>query len=275
MSKSSKTENGEMIANVESIHVNHRERVRRAYIERGDLSGMHDHQILELILFYAIKRRDVNPLAHRLIDRFGSLKNVINAEMSELRAAGLSETTAVLLKLIGDVGYKMDLKQAEETVIRNTNDVLDVCYRLLHREESESVALICLDGKNRVSRISVKGDGRADKVNALPKWIVDAALSSDSSAIILAHNHPSGLLRPSNRDQETTAMLERILTPLDIVLYDHVIVTRDACYSMKRDYGRCIGAEGWAEDAEPVGSDEKDEKDEAERSDKSALKGAV
>ena len=239
MSKSiEKNENGDSIAKIENIHENHRERVRKAYVARGDLSGMHDHQILELILFYAIKRRDVNPLAHRLVDHFGSLKNVLHAEIGELCAAGLSESTAVLLKLIGDVGYRLDMKAAEETLISNTNDVLDVCYKLLFREEQESVALICLDAKNRVSKISVKTDGQISKVNALPKWIVNAALSSDSPAIILAHNHPSGSAKPSARDNETTAMLERLLTPLDIALYDHVIVTRGACYSMKRDYER-------------------------------------
>ena len=228
----------EKSAQVGNIHENHRERVRRAYVERGDLSGMHEHQILELILFYAIKRRDVNPLAHRLIDRFGSLRGVLHASIGELRSAGLSESTAVLLKLIGDVGYAMDRKQIEETVVKNTNDALELCYKLLFRERRESIALVCLDAKSRVAKINVKTDGLNDRVNALPKWIVDAALSSNASALILAHNHPSGSLEPSQRDIETTAMLEKLLSPLGVALHDHVIVTQDACYSMKRDYTR-------------------------------------
>ena len=79
-----------MPSNTDNIHENHRARVRTAYIERGELKGMHEHEILELLLFYAIKRRDVNPLAHRLIDRFGSLKGVLGASVNELCAAGLS-----------------------------------------------------------------------------------------------------------------------------------------------------------------------------------------
>ncbi|MBR3298478.1 MAG: hypothetical protein IKI64_04670 [Clostridia bacterium] len=237
MSKSgSKTETGEKLAKVESIHENHRERVRRAYIEHGDLSGMHDHQILELILFYAIKRRDVNPLAHRLIDRFGSLKNVLRAGVDELCTAGLSESTAVLLKLVGDVGFAIDRREAEERTIETTNDALEVCYKLLYREKNECVALICLNAAKHISKISIKTDGLADKVSALPKWIVDTALKCGSHAVILAHNHPSGSIAPSQQDKATTSMLERLLAQLDIKLYDHVIVTQSVCYSMNRDF---------------------------------------
>ncbi|MBR5948578.1 MAG: hypothetical protein IKZ82_08055 [Clostridia bacterium] len=240
-------EKGEKLAN---IHENHRERVRRAYIERGDLSGMHEHQILELILFYAIKRRDVNPLAHRLIDRFGSLRCVLRASIGELCSEGLSESTAVLLKLIGDVGYALDRREIDETVIKNTNDVLDVCYKLLFRERRECVALVCLDAKNRVTKIKVKTDGLNDQVSALPKWIVDAALSNDAPSLILTHNHPSGSLEPSQRDKETTAMLEKLLSPLGITLHDHVIVTQDACYSMKRDHVKNMTEQGGEEEDE-------------------------
>jgi DNA repair protein RadC len=236
-------------ADVGNIHEKHRERVRRAYIERGDLSGMHEHQILELILFYAIKRRDVNPLAHRLITCFGSLRGVLSASINELRGAGLSESTAVLLKLIGDVGYAMDRKEIVETVILNTNDAIDISHKLLFREQGESVAVICLDGKNRVSKVSVKNDGMADQVMALPKWIVDAALSSDAAALILAHNHPSGALEPSQMDKQTTAMLEKLLSPLGIALHDHIIVTREACYSMKRDYIKRMDGESASDEA--------------------------
>lgn len=244
MSKSgSKTENGDKPAVVENIHENHRERVRRAYIERGDLSGMHDHQILELILFYAIKRRDVNPLAHRLIDRFGSLKNVLRAGVDELCAAGLSESTAVLLKLFGDVGYAIDRRDAEQSTIETTNDAIEVCYKLLFREKHECVALVCLDGAKRICKIGIKTDGLADKVNALPKWIVDTALKCGCHAVIIAHNHPSGSPLPSERDLAVTAMLERLLAQLDIRLYDHVIVTGSVCYSMNRDYEKRMDTE--------------------------------
>ncbi len=232
--KAEKAEKAEKLGRVENIHENHRERVRRAYVERGDLSGMHEHQILELLLFYAIKRRDVNPLAHRLIARFGSLKSVLRASIGELQSAGLSESTAVLLKLVGDIGYAIDRRDADERIITNTLDAFNVCFSLLFREKSEAVALLCLDGRHRVIRVCMKTDGMADKVNALPKWIVDAALSNDAPAVILAHNHPSGSIMPSAKDNETTTLLDGLLAPLGITLYDHIIVTRDSCYSMRR-----------------------------------------
>lgn len=253
MSNELKKENGAKEAKPENIHENHRERVRRAYIERGDLSGMHDHQILELILFYAIKRRDVNPLAHRLIDRFGSLKNVLRADVSELCAAGISESTAVLLKLIGDVGYAIDRSEVDDRLIESTADALEVCYKLLFRERNECVAVVCLDAKKRIVKIAIKSDGLTDKVNALPKWIVDTALKSGAHAVLLAHNHPSGKARPSGCDNETTAALENLLAQLSIKLYDHVIVTSTASYSMMRDFEIDMSAK--LNESEPIDMD--------------------
>lgn len=225
-----------MPSNTDNIHESHRARVRKAYIERGELKGMHEHEMLELLLFYAIKRRDVNPLAHRLIDRFGSLKGVLGASVNELCAAGLSENTAVLLKLVGDIGKELDRKQASTTTINNTNDAMNACHRLLFRERNEVFAVFCLDAKKRVIKVFTQSSGMPGRVSALPKWIVDCAISSAATAVLLAHNHPSGEITPSSRDIETTAMIERLLDSLGIAMLDHIIVSVEKSYSMKRDY---------------------------------------
>lgn len=220
----------------ENIHEGHRKSVRERYIRRGNLDEYEDHQILEMLLFYAINRRDVNPLAHRLINRFGSLKMVLRADFSDLIAEGLSENTATLLKLVGDIGIAIDRRDAYETTIKSVDDALRVCHGLLFRQPSEGVILLCLDSRNRVVKIRFRTEGFNDKVEALPKWVVDTALSNNASAILLAHNHPSGNCEPSLSDKETTAILHRLLSPLGIALYDHIIVTKDACCSMMRSY---------------------------------------
>lgn len=230
----------------ENIHEGHRARVRKSYIERGDLNGMHEHEILEMLLFYAYRRCDVNKRAHELINRFGSLKGVLSASIEELRAAGLNETTAVLLKLTGDIGKRIDRKKSGESVIRTTDDAIRACHGLLFREESEVFAVICLNVNKRVVRIATQTSGMSGRVAALPKWVVDCAISSNASAVVLAHNHPSGDVMPSNADRETTAMLERLLDSLGIAMYDNIVVTHNAGYSMRRDYTLAIEPEAEA-----------------------------
>lgn len=238
----------------ENIHEGHRKSVRERYIRRGSLDEYEDHQILEMLLFYAIKRRDVNPLAHRLINRFGSLKAVLKADHADLIAAGLSENTATLLKLVGDIGTAIDRREAYETTVKTLDDAFMVCHGLLFRETAEIVALICLDSKNRVKLIRTRTEGLNNKVEALPKWVVDTALSCSAAAVIIAHNHPSDNPEPSVSDRETTALLHRILTPIGIALYDHIIVTREACCSMMRGYtksGMMLLRESEAGEADP------------------------
>lgn len=225
-----------MRSKTENIHEGHRKSVRERYIRRGSLDEYDDHQILEMLLFYAISRRDVNPLAHRLINRFGSLKMVLRADFNDLLAEGISENTATLLKLVADIGPAIDRKEASELTIKTIDDALFACHRLLFRQAYESVLLLCLDSVNRVIKIRYRSEGLNDKVEALPKWVVDTALSNNASSVLLAHNHPSGNSEPSLKDKETTALLHRLLMPLGVKLFDHVIVTTDACSSMMHNY---------------------------------------
>ncbi len=222
----------------ENLHQGHRKSVRQRYLKRGSLDDYADHQILEMLLFYAIPRRDVNPLAHRLINRFGSLKLVFKASVSDLCAEGISESTAVLIKLVGDIGSAIDHSEAYDIEIVNTDQAFKACHNLLFRQTAEVFAVLCLDSKNRVIKIAKRTDGFSDNVAALPRWIVDTAISVNASAVIIAHNHPSGSVMPSKNDIETTAAIQYLLNAIGIAMYDHVIVTHDSCYSMVRAYQR-------------------------------------
>ena len=222
----------------ENIHAGHRRSMRERYLKRGSLDDYADHQILEMLLFYAIPRRDVNPLAHRLINRFGSLKLVFKASVGDLMSEGLSESTAVLLKLVGDIGSAIDHSEVYDLEIINTDQAFKACHSLLFREDAEVFVELCLDSRNRVIKIAKRTDGFSDNVSAVPRWIVDTAISVKAAGVILAHNHPSGSVRPSQRDIETTAAIQNLLGTIGIAMHDHVIVTHDSCYSMIRGYQR-------------------------------------
>lgn len=107
-----------------NIHEGHRKRLRESYIKSNGSDALRDHQLLELLLFYAIPRRDVNPLAHRLVNRFGSLRGVLEASFSELAEEGVSQSTAILIKLVGDINFAQNCRRSRET-IENTDDAMD------------------------------------------------------------------------------------------------------------------------------------------------------
>ena len=128
---------------------------------------------------------------------------------------------------------------------------MNACHRLLFRERNEVFAVFCLDAKKRVIKVFTQSSGMPGRVSALPKWIVDCAISSAATAVLLAHNHPSGEIAPSSRDIETTAMIERLLDSLGIAMLDHIIVSVEKSYSMKRDYAlEACGEDGEAETEE-------------------------
>ena len=218
---------------VENIHAGHRKNMRGRYLENG-IGVFSEHQILEMLLFYAIARRDVNPLAHRLINRFGSLKAVLSAGVDELMKEGLSLNTAVLLRLTGDIGVEDEKKAAVETTVRNTNEAMLLCHSLLSREDNEAVALVCLDKNNRVIRTFTRSEGMSSSVGGLSKWILETALAAKATSVMIAHNHPSGSPEPSYEDTKTTELLEKLLRSVEISLLDHIIVTRNECYSLTR-----------------------------------------
>ncbi len=215
------------------MHEGHRQRMINRFLNEG-LQGFEDHQVLELLLFYAIPRKDTNETAHALIKAFGSISNVFEAEAEELmKIDGIGKSAAVLLKLVMETSrrYRMDIFK-ERSRIKTMEDAGNYAAELFCGEQVEKVFLICLDISSRVINTVCVGEGTIDETPFYPRKIVSAALKHNAAKVILAHNHPGGNPKPSMKDIETTAMALDILNKIDIDLIDHIIVGKDSFLSM-------------------------------------------
>jgi len=212
----------------------HRQRVRDRYLG-GGADAMPDYELIELLLLAAVPRRDVKPIAKRLIDRFGSLAKAVNADMGELKSlTGLSETSLITLKIVKDAALRMAKQQAMTEPLLNTWDrLLDYVTAAMAPEKTEQLRLIFLNKRSRLIAEEVQQRGTIDHTPAYPREVVQRALELGASALVLAHNHPSGDPTPSRADIEMTETIKRALSGVNIVLHDHLIVTRSRTASFK------------------------------------------
>lgn len=222
-----------------SIHSGHRQRMKEEYLSRG-LDGMPEHRTLELLLFYAIPQGDVNGLAHELIERFGSLAGVLDAPVEELmKVPGVGQHTAVLLSLIPAVGGKYlesRLRMEPDDCMRSSREIRKALQPYYFGAREEMVYLMGLDAKLKLLGIRKVSEGTANTTQITARKVMEHALSLGASAVVLAHNHPSGLALPSAEDKLATARLKKLLADVDIELRDHVIFVDDDMVSL-RDSG--------------------------------------
>lgn len=230
---------------MENLHKGHRERLRQSYIENGP-EGMHEHQLLELLLTYAIPRRDTNPIAHRLLDKnaFGSLYEVLNAGPRELMAVGgIGESAAVLLSLAGAMGRRARNGEAGKKKLDTPDAAMRYCKSLPYNDTNESMYVVCLDKSYRILHTQLIGTGTPGEVTIYPRTVVECAVRYGAQNIIICHNHPSGDLHPSVDDCETTRRIISAVTAIGIGLSDHVIVGGGNAFSMFSEAGLDAKAE--------------------------------
>ncbi len=217
----------------ESIHKGHRERLKARFLQEG-LDNFTDIQVLELLLFYAIARQDTNPIAHALLDRFGSLSRVLEADPEELKkVSGISDHTATLLTLVIDLCRYYQVNCAQQTEILTTLD--DCANYLVPRffgRTKETVYLLCLDAKCKVLCCKEIGEGSVNTTSISVRKVVETALSSNATTVVLAHNHPSGIAVPSNEDIQTTQRIAAALQAVEVYLADHIVVAEGDYVSM-------------------------------------------
>lgn len=211
-----------------SIHKDHRQRLRDRFLKEG-LDNFDELYVLELLLFYCIPRVDTNPIAHRLLDYFGSLNNVLNATAEELeKVEGIGKNTSTFLSLITQVGRYYQVKQTKPGKILRT---IDQCGNYLvpyfFGREQETVFMLCLDAKCKVLCCKMVGEGSVNSANIPVRRVVEMALAANATTVVLAHNHPSGLAIPSPDDIQTTQKLAAALATVEIVLADHIVVSKD------------------------------------------------
>ena len=219
------------------IHDGHREKMRKRYLA-GGLDSFADHEALELLLYYAIPRRDVNPIAHALMERYGSLSAVLAAPVEDLKhVEGIGERAAVLLSLVPQIGKKARLADAsQETVLSTTERAGDFLLERFAGEQHEVVYQLCLDRKGKLLTCKRLVDGSVASADLDIRRIVENAILSQASAVVLAHNHPSGLALPSQEDYAATDKVQAALATIGVELADHIIVA-DGDYVSMNDSG--------------------------------------
>ncbi len=211
----------------------HRDRLRQRFLKSG-IDALADYEILELILFSAIPRRDVKPLAKSLIQHFGSFQSVLHASPEQLENFGLSEISAVTIRLIqASALHLMKQDLLKRPVLNSWTKLVDYLQATMAREQKEHFRLLFLNKKNELIADEIQQSGTVDHTPAYPREIMKRALELGATALILAHNHPSGDPTPSRADIEMTEAIMEAGKPFSIVIHDHIIVSRNGTNSMR------------------------------------------
>lgn len=217
-------------------YLNHRTRLREKFKKSG-AEGLHDYELLELLLTFSIPRRDVKPVAKTLIAHFGSLSAVMDAGQQELEELkGVGSMSASLIRLVKEM-YRTYLaqKMKERDVLSSPDAVLDFVRLTLSGLKHETFMVIYINVKNEVIDHTFLQEGAVDNVAVYPRRIIESALSHHASAVILVHNHPSGNPSPSNEDKELTREIAQAASTLDIRVLDHIIVGKDGYFSFMEE----------------------------------------
>ena len=218
-----------------NIHEGHRQRLKQRFLAEG-LDNFNEINVLELLLFYAVQRRDTNPLAHRLLDHFGDISKVLSASVEELmRVDGVTEHVATYLSMVHAVcRYHLINQATQETMLMRIDDCAKYMIPYFHGAATEMVFLLCLDAKCKVICCKKVGEGSVNSANISVRKIAEIAINANASSVVLAHNHPSGLAIPSGEDAQVTRMVMQALSLLDIRLNDHLIIADGDYVSLRQ-----------------------------------------
>jgi DNA repair protein RadC len=212
----------------------HRERLRSRFMEAG-ADALADYEMLELILFRAVPRRDVKPLAKVLLAKFGSFAEVISAPPARLaEVGGLGEAAITEFKVVQAAAHRLAKGQVKKRpVLSSWHSVLDYCRAAQAFAEKEQFRILFLDKRNQLIADELQQVGTVDHTPVYPREVVKRALELSATAIILVHNHPSGDPTPSQADIEMTKQIASVAKPLGVLLYDHIIVGTEGHASLK------------------------------------------
>ena len=218
-------------------HAGHRSRLRETFLQKG-IEGMADHQVLEMLLTYALPRVDVNPLGHRLLDRFGSLEQVLSARPDQLKQVqGVGESAAVFLSLLGEVDRRMLLQrfahENRRTVLATPTSLGGHMLALGLHDRYETLRLVCLNKKYELIHEGIVSSGSLTEVLADPRPILETALVHKARFIALGHNHPSGDVHPSPEDETAAQRIESAAQAVGIGVADQFILGRGTVYSFR------------------------------------------
>ena len=212
----------------------HRQRLRDRFMT-GGAAALPDYEMLELVLFRAIPRQDVKPLARLLIEKFGDFGRVLTASPHQLKQVkGIGDAVIVELKVVEAAAQRLArAKVLQRHVISSWDAVLDYCHTVMAHRETEQFRVLFLDRKNVLIADEEQAQGTVDHVPVYPREVVKRALELNASAIILVHNHPSGDPTPSQADIQITGQIEEAARVLGITLHDHLIIGKSSELSFR------------------------------------------
>ncbi|MCL2469961.1 MAG: DNA repair protein RadC [Alphaproteobacteria bacterium] len=214
-------------------YVGHRARLRRRFLET-DGTGMPDYEVLELLFFNAMPRRDVKPLVKSLLETFGSLNAISSASVDDLRAFGLKDATIVLLRVSRELSRRR-MKEGiiNKPILKHWEGIVDYCRAVIAHEGKERFLVLFLNRNGLLLGEEVLKYGTIDQITVFPREIIQSALNKNASSIVLVHNHPSGDLEPSRVDIEMTRQILQACAAVKIHVHDHLIVSCRGFMSFK------------------------------------------
>jgi len=219
------------------LHKGHRDRLRLRFLKEG-LDSFEDHQVLELLLFQAVPRRDTNPIAHKLMQRFGSLSAVLEADPKDLAAVeGVGENAAAVLSMIPHVTrrYFYDRIRHSRKTLNTSEAAAEYLVPLMAGRSEEVFYVICLDSQLRVLYPALISEGTVKDALVHPRHVAEAAVRHKAASVLLAHNHPAGSAKPSTHDHKLTRNLVQALGGINVQVVDHIIVAGELIYSFQRE----------------------------------------
>ena len=215
-----------------SIHTGHRKRVKAKFLE-SNTSNMYPHEILEFLLFFSIPRGDTNPIAHRLLDYFGSINLVFDARYEDLlKIEGIGENTATLLKSIPHLTREYLNAGNNNKILNSTSLAGEYLIPKFVGRTEETIILTMLDNKMGVIKCVILTEGSVNSAHLNTRKVVELCIQYQAATIVLAHNHPNGVAQPSTADIITTKKLKDALFLINVELVDHIIVANDTFISM-------------------------------------------
>lgn len=216
-----------------NVHKGHRDKVKKRYYESG-MTYMPDHNILEMLLFFGIPQKDTNPIAHELINKFGSYSGVLEAKLPELMAVkGMTENAACLITMILPLykRYVSNLRKKKRK-FESTQEIADFLRTMYLDTQNERIYVLCFDADEQLIACREASNGIKDSSSFDCNTMASIVLEVKAKKVIMAHNHPGGTLRPSSDDVAITEKMRVFLAYLDVQLLDHIIITDKSYFSM-------------------------------------------
>jgi len=219
---------------IKPSYLGHWNRLRQRFKQAG-FEGFHDYEMIELLLTYVIHGKDTKPYAKALIEKFGSLSNILDARPEEIQeVTGIGPESALFFKTLRETVSKyLKDKAFEGKFFLNISDLVDYLKSQLGGKQNEVVHVLYLNSKNELLHAENLGEGTVSEAIAFPRRIVEEALRRNATSVILAHNHPGGLATPSDTDTSLTSAVKKALKTVEITLQEHIIISGDGYYSYR------------------------------------------